>query len=164
MPKLGALLLLKRLLVVAPASDWLMEVVLVLGMGTIILGTLGALRQSNTRRMISFGSIAHSGFLLGLVAVDYPDAFWFYGVVYGIMNLGVFYLVDRYEGQEVFLHKQYAFTSNELVVGGAFTLMLVSLVGLPPLAGFTAKLFFFSSLWEVYTQPGQVVYLAFLFI
>jgi len=133
---------------------------------TILLGTLGALRQSNTRRMISFGSIAHSGFLLGFVVLPTDlynqQAFWWYALVYGLMNFGAFYLVDRFEAQSILKNHDYQKLYRETWIGAMFTLVLVSLVGLPPLAGFTAKLFLFSTLWATYLETGSLHEISFL--
>jgi len=167
-PKLGGLLLLKRILQGAGLSfdHWLVTTVLALGICTIIVGTLGALRQSNTRRMISFGSIAHSGFLLGFIVVPISlynqEAFWWYAVTYAIMNLGAFYLIDRFESFNVWKNEEYAQVKGEGWLGAMFTIILVSLVGLPPFAGFTAKLFLFTSLWASYTATGSTIEMAFL--
>ncbi len=168
-PKLAGLVLLGRIVVEANLSfdHWLVETMLYLGMMTILVGTLGALRQSNTRRMISFGAIAHSGFMLPLVIMNGDtsrDTFWIYSLVYALMNLIIFYLIDRAEAQQIFKNREYKYAKKETAVGIAFTLVLISLVGLPPLAGFTAKFLLFSSLWEAYELFHLPVYLIYLII
>lgn len=168
-PKIAGFVLLQRIVLASELdfSYWLITTILGLGIATIAIGTLGALRQSNTRRMISFGSIAHSGFLLSLVVTSsnsYQDAFWWYAAVYGIMNFGAFYLIDRYEAVSVYQNQEYLQSKNETWMGGVFTLILVSLVGLPPLAGFSAKLFLFSSLWEIYLEMEATITLTYLII
>lgn len=169
-PKLSGLILLRRVLMSSGLNydHWLVSIVLVLGISSIVVGTLGALRQSNARRMISFGSIAHSGFLMAFVVI--PDlyynkeAFWWYAVIYGIMNLGAFYVLDGYERRSILNVQDYSNTKGETWMGSVFTLILVSLVGLPPLAGFTAKLFLFSTLWEVYSSMNSILSIIYLLV
>ncbi|MEM6734995.1 MAG: proton-conducting transporter membrane subunit [Bacteroidota bacterium] len=168
-PKLGGLVLLKRVFLnlAFDFSHWLILLVLFFGMATIIVGTFGALRQFNTRRMISFGSIAHSGFLLGLVitpSVEYKEAFWWYSSAYTLMNLAAFYVINRYEDVSIYTNSQYSLSKKETLMAGGFTLILVSLVGIPPLAGFTAKLFLFTSLWEIFIDTGSKTSLTYLLV
>lgn len=151
-PKIAGILLLKRFFESAafPDTDWVIQVTLLLGILTIVIGTLGAFRQSNVRRMISFGAIAHSGFLLpfALIHSETSDAsLWYYTVTYAIMNVAVFLLLDSYERKKLVEIEAYS-QSNDAWMGVLYTLVLVSLIGLPPLAGFTAKLFLFSMLFE----------------
>lgn len=159
-PKLGGMVLLMNLfrLDIFPESHWIYLLVYALGIVTILAGTLGALKQQHARRMIGFGAIAHSGFLLPLILMDSStasNAFWYYGVAYALMNLAVFYLLDNYERNGVSSLNDYKGITANQWVGGSFTLVLVSMVGLPPLAGFTAKLLLFTSLWEGYQLLEQ---------
>ncbi|MEM6643042.1 MAG: proton-conducting transporter membrane subunit [Bacteroidota bacterium] len=168
-PKLAGLLLLRRVLLACELTldHWVTEVLLVLGVVTILVGTFGAIGQNNVRRMISFGSIAHSGFLLGLILAPSghfdKEAFWWYSAIYVIMNIAAFFIVDQYERKGILLSSDYFQSQKSVWLGAVFTLVLVSLVGIPPLAGFTAKLFLFSSLWRSYQVDGQVLQAVFLF-
>ena len=167
-PKLAGLVLLRRIYnsLNFAFDHWLIYGVLILGLLTILVGTLGALKQANTRRMVSFGSIAHSGFLLGFVLIpsgmSNEGAFWWYAVVYGLMNFGAFFLIAYFEASSIIRNDEYVRAKNERWVVVMFTLILVSLVGLPPLAGFTAKLFLFTSLWSIYLETGSVFEVLFL--
>ncbi|MEQ9008980.1 MAG: proton-conducting transporter membrane subunit, partial [Ekhidna sp.] len=168
-PKLAALVLLKRIfdLQIFVSDHWVYSLVLGLGILTIIVGTLGAFRQRNARRMISFGAIAHSGFLLPFALIQSSTAyesFWYYSVVYAVMNMAAFYLLDMYERKGIDEIDDYKQTSKSVWVGATFSLILVSLVGLPPLAGFTAKLFQFTTLWEGYSSFGNSQMLWYLIV
>ncbi|WP_421762578.1 NADH-quinone oxidoreductase subunit N [Ekhidna sp.] len=168
-PKLAGLVLLKHLMEIGffPKDHIVYELILVLGIVTIIIGTLGAFMQSNVRRMISFGAIAHSGFLLPFAIMSSEtsyEAFWFYSVIYMIMNFGVFYLLDECERKDLTLLKDYSNSSISVWIGGAFTLILISLVGLPPLSGFSAKFFLFSTLWEYYQSSNSGYFLSYLIV
>lgn len=165
-PKLAALVLLYRIVQTDAIPDWMYNLTLSLGILTIVFGTLGALRQSNVRRMISFGAIAHSGFLLPFVLIDSTTAlesFWWYSNVYTVMNLAIFFLISAFERNEIYEWKKYS-SSNQTWIGISITIILVSLVGLPPLAGFTAKFLLFSSLWEFFNLSSNELYVLYLLI
>ncbi|MEO1256474.1 MAG: proton-conducting transporter membrane subunit, partial [Bacteroidota bacterium] len=166
-PKLAGLVLLGRILSEAQLSPdhWVLKVILWSGIATILIGTLGAIKQSNTRRMISFGAIAHSGFMLPLVIVSSDtsrDAFWLYSVIYALMNMMIFYLVDRAEAQQMYKNEHYQWARKEVVFGVSLVTILLSLVGLPPFAGFTAKFLLFATLWENYELSKQPIYIIYL--
>ena len=168
-PKLAGLILLGRLISSAQLAfdHWLLEVVLWSGIITMLVGTLGAIKQSNSRRMISFGAIAHSGFMLPLVIMEgttSEDAFWFYAVIYALMNAIIFYLIDRAEEQELYKNQDYQRGFKEVFIGVSLTAVLISLTGLPPFAGFTAKFLLFSFLWQTYEVLGNHVYLIYLLV
>jgi NADH-quinone oxidoreductase subunit N len=166
-PKLGALVLLYRIVQTDVLPFWMINASLALGMATIVFGTLGALKQSNVRRLISFGAIAHSGFLLPFAFMNSTTAlesFWWYSCAYATMNLGIFYLINAYEQKGIFNWKEYSSLSQETWLGVSLTIILVSLIGLPPLAGFTAKFLLFSSLWEFSNMSSSELYVAYLLV
>lgn len=167
-PKLAALVLLHRIFQTGVIDNWIAQLCLILGLLTIVLGTFSALRQKNARRMISLGAIAHSGFLLPLALVSSEtasQAFWWYAVVYAIMNVAIFYLIDEYEKNEVFELADYDGLGNaNPQVGVVITIVLISLIGLPPLAGFTAKFFMFGTLWESYSLNGETLTMIYLVV
>jgi NADH-quinone oxidoreductase subunit N len=149
-PKVGAFALILRLFVEALGplrADWL-QVVIVLAILTMTLGNLVALTQTNVKRMLAYSSIAHTGYMLvGLAAfaAGQPlglQGLLFYGAAYSFMNLGAFAVIAA-------LQKRAGVTSNldtfaglgrrETWLGILMTLFLLSLTGIPPLAGFWAK-------------------------
>ena len=153
-PKLGALALAVRLLVEGSAglaSFW-EPMLAALAVLSLILGNVAAIAQTNIRRMLAYSTISHVGFiLLGLVAGSPGgvQAALFYTIVYVIMAAGTFGFLVMLgsRGQEV----------NELDdLRGLwqrspwFTLMMVllmiSMIGVPPLAGFYAKWWVLSAL------------------
>src|ERR1700687_2395574 len=130
---------------------------------TMTGANLAALTQSNLKRLLAYSSIAHVGYmLLGLVAlasVDYPAPAFFDGfkgillylLVYTFMNLGAFAVVTSLRQRNVI--------GDEIDdIAGLFTrapteavlmlIFLLSLAGIPPLAGFYGKYFIFLSLME----------------
>ncbi|MDE0471569.1 MAG: NADH-quinone oxidoreductase subunit N [Ekhidna sp.] len=167
-PKLSGLILLHNLLsqIRFSTSHWVVEMVMLMGMITVIAGTLGALRQTNARRMIAFGSIGHTGFLFVFAIGNQlsMDAFWFYALVYAIMNIAVFYIIHCFETHSIEQNNQYALINNQTLMLVSFTFVLISLVGIPPLSGFTAKFFLFSYLWNWYQSSQSNWILAYLLI
>jgi NADH-quinone oxidoreductase subunit N len=149
-PKIGAFALILRLFVEALPdlrAEWL-PVIVVLAAVTMTLGNLVALTQTNVKRMLAYSSIAHTGYMLvGLAAfaadqIRGLEGLLYYGAAYAFMNLGAFAVVAA-------LQKRAGVTSNldtfaglgrrEPVLGAIMTLFLLSLTGIPPLAGFLAK-------------------------
>jgi NADH-quinone oxidoreductase subunit N len=126
-------------------------------------GNLAALTQTNLKRLLAYSSIAHVGYmLLGLIAlcsVDYPaPAFTdgykgvlFYLLVYTFMNLGAFAVVTSLRQREIIgdelddIAGLYSRAPAETVM---MLIFLLSLAGIPPLAGFYGKYFIFLSLIE----------------
>jgi NADH-quinone oxidoreductase subunit N len=118
---------------------------------TMIIGNLGALTQSNIKRMLAYSSIAHAGYLLvGLTAHSLLGAqgVLFYLMAYAFMNLGAFAVVQFVANQnERFIEiKDYAGVGFRYpFLGFSLSVFLISLAGIPLTAGFTGKLFLFSA-------------------
>ena len=118
---------------------------------TMTLGNLTALQQSNLKRLLAYSSIAHAGYMLmGLVVwTGYGvSAMLLYFVVYLIMNLGAFFAVQKL-AEEVGSEDIEDFRGlgpRMPVVGIFLGIFMISLVGLPPTAGFIGKLFLFNAL------------------
>ncbi len=138
-----------------PASQGWSNVLIVLAVLTMVVGNVLALPQRNLKRMLAYSSIAHAGYLLlGLVAVGRSHdsagagAVLFYLAAYTFMNLGAFGVLVLIRNRRPF-----AYTLEELAGLGrsmpltalALTLFMLSLTGIPPLAGFWAKFFIFSA-------------------
>ena len=154
-PKIGAFALVLRLFVEALGplrGDWYLAIA-VLAALTMTVGNLSALGQDNIKRMLAYSSIAHTGYILVGVAVfagaSDPtvqalgiQAVLFYGVAYTFMNLGAFAVVAA-------LQRRPGVTSQIATFGGLgrrapglgllMTLFMLSLVGIPPTAGFFGK-------------------------
>jgi NADH-quinone oxidoreductase subunit N len=130
---------------------------------TMTWANLAALTQTNLKRLLGYSSIAHVGYmLLGLVAfasVQYPspaftDGFkgiLLYLLVYTFMNLGAFAVVTSLRQRDVIgdeiddIAGLYSRAPTEAVL---MLIFLLSLAGIPPLAGFYGKYFIFLSLME----------------
>jgi NADH-quinone oxidoreductase subunit N len=149
-PKIGAFALILRLFVGAldPAkTDWLV-IVIVLAATTMTLGNLVALTQNNVKRMLAYSSIAHTGYMLvGLAAyaggqIGGLQGLLYYGAAYTFMNLGAFAIVaalQRRPGVTSQLDTFAGLVRREPVLTILMTLFMLSLTGIPPTAGFFAK-------------------------
>jgi NADH-quinone oxidoreductase subunit N len=130
---------------------------------TMTGANLAALTQTNLKRLLAYSSIAHVGYmLLGLVAfasVDYPSPAFFDGfrgillylMVYTFMNLGAFAVITSLRQRDVIgdelddIAGLYSRAPTEAVL---MLIFLLSLAGIPPMAGFYGKYFIFLSLME----------------
>ncbi|MEO8437780.1 MAG: NADH-quinone oxidoreductase subunit N [Chloroflexota bacterium] len=151
LPKVGAFALILRLFVegLGPLADWWLPVVIVLATLTMTLGNLVALTQDNVKRMLAYSSIAHTGYMLvGLAAWarnpagDGISALLFYGVAYAFMNLGAFAVIAALQKRAGVTSSLATFAGlgrREPILGVLMTLFLLSLIGIPPTAGFFAK-------------------------
>src|ERR1700686_3152793 len=117
---------------------------------SIVIGNLAALAQSNVRRLLAYSAVAHAGYtLLGLVAGgrDGFGATLFYTTVYAFTLIGAFgvvALVRRQTGGDD-LTNFAGLRARSPLLAGCMSVFMLSLAGLPPLAGFFGKFYLFSA-------------------
>lgn len=148
-PKIAAAWLGIRLMHLIPTE--MGEVVAILAILTLLVGHLGALGQTNTKRLLAYSSIAHGGFMAMawlFPAEEGTKALIFYGLTYGLSTMLVFNLVDDEPYEREDLAKWNGYASREPWKAGFLLVGLVSLIGLPPAGTFLAKITYFSLLWE----------------
>ena len=141
---------------------------------TMIGGNFAALTQNNLKRLLAYSSIAHVGYmLLGLVASDNVEnktgiqGILVYLLVYTFMNLGAVAVITSLRRKEIIgddlddIAGLYFKRPTEAVL---MLLFLLSLAGIPPLAGFWGKYFIFLSLIQTghYTLAAVAVLFAVL--
>ncbi|MEA3335452.1 MAG: NADH-quinone oxidoreductase subunit N [Chloroflexota bacterium] len=125
-----------------------------LAIATMTLGNLAALRQTSLKRMLAYSGIAHAGYaMVGLVAGTSQgvSAVLFYLFVYAFMNLGAFAVVLAMEhlGDNDVTREQLAGLSDrQPLLAAAMAVFMFALAGIPPLAGFFAKLYVFGAAVE----------------
>jgi NADH-quinone oxidoreductase subunit N len=128
---------------------------------TMFVGNLGALVQTNVKRLLAYSSIAHAGYILvGFAAVTYlagnPEggaapayaAVLFYLVGYALMKLGAFTIVSELGGQgekHLSLDDYAGLGQRQPVAAAVLSLFLLSLLGLPITAGFFGKFYIFKA-------------------
>lgn len=117
---------------------------------TMTLGNVAALLQSNLKRLLAYSSIAHSGYILmGAVVLSEEgiQAMLAYMVIYLFMNLGAFLVVIVvHDNVGSFDLKDYAgIWKRSPMLTIAMAIFLLSLMGIPPFAGFLAKFYIFAA-------------------
>ena len=152
-PKIGALIAMARLLAILPeeASGW-RPVVAVVAALTMTLGNLAALSQDDVRRLLGWSAVSQAGYgLMGVVALGrsrlaLPSLLYF-SLAYALATLAAFGVVVILRGQADRL--QYAgLAATRPWLATAMLVSLLSFIGVPPLAGFTAKLALFGATLE----------------
>jgi NADH-quinone oxidoreductase subunit N len=117
---------------------------------SIVVGNLVALAQSNVRRLLAYSAVAHTGYtLLGLVAGGGEgfSATLFYTTIYGFTLVGAFSvvaLVRQMTGDDD-LKNFVGLRARSPLLAGCMAIFILSLAGLPPLAGFFGKFYLFSA-------------------
>lgn len=135
------------------AADWSGALWLI-SVLTMTVGNVTALLQRNVKRMLAYSSIAHAGYLLvGMVAGGEAGgaAVLFYLLTYALMTLGAFAVVVAVgrQGEANELIDDYAGIANRSpFLGIAMSVFMLSLAGIPPLAGFVGKFYIFSAAVE----------------
>jgi NADH-quinone oxidoreductase subunit N len=147
----------------APVRRFFVTLTALVAIVTCTFGNLAAYGQKNIKRMLAYSTISHAGFMMmpvaAAVALAGRDnegartavaAVLFYATVYLFMNLGAFaiiaFLRNSMRSEEI---KDYAgLIGRSPLAAVSLTLILVSLIGLPPLAGFWPKLRVLQSLYE----------------
>ncbi|MHC5021206.1 MAG: NADH-quinone oxidoreductase subunit N [Planctomycetota bacterium] len=162
--------LLLRMVVAAtpPGTEVLIwpTLVAVLAAATMTLGNFAALRQTNLKRLLAYSSVAHAGYLMmAIAAVGRGESnalsfqsIAFYLTAYALMNLaafGIVLFVRNSTGRED-LDAYRGLGWRHPWVGVAFTVLLFSLIGIPPMAGFFGKLFLFQAV----ISAGGLIWLA----
>lgn len=155
--------LLLRMVVAAtpPGTDTLIwpTIIAVLSAATMTLGNFAALRQTNVKRLLAYSSVAHAGYLMmAIAAVGRSEtntltfqSIAFYLTAYALMNLaafGIVLFVRNSTGRED-IETYRGLGWRQPWVGVAFTVLLFSLIGIPPMAGFFGKLFLFQAVLSV---------------
>jgi NADH-quinone oxidoreductase subunit N len=155
-PKLAAFAMVMRLLVeglLPLAVDW-QQMLVLLAIGSLLVGNLAAIMQTNLKRMLAFSTISQMGFvLLGLVAgvvngspllaANAYSSSMFYVVSYVLTTLGTFGVMlllsrEGFESEEI---SDFAgLNQRSPLYAGVMAICLFSLAGIPPMVGFYAKL------------------------
>ena len=149
---------------------FMVYVVALMAAVTCTLGNLAAYGQTNMKRLLAYSTVAHAGYLMMGVAAaiamagvtvagtrDAVTAVAFYLATYVFMNLGAFAIVallrNTLRSEEISAYAGLVRSSPGIVV--AMAVVLVSLIGLPPLAGFVSKFLVFSSLVQAISAGAE---------
>ena len=173
-PKLAAFAITIRLLVdglLPLAIDW-QQMLAVLAIGSLLVGNLAAIAQTNLKRMLAYSTISQMGFvLLGLMSgvingnVDATavenaySASMFYVITYVLTTLAAFGVIlllarEGFESEEI---SDFAgLNQRSPLYAGVMAVCLFSMAGIPPLVGFYAKL----AVLQALVASGQTIYIA----
>jgi len=153
-PKAAAFAVLLRVVftINAPGRVGLLWVAAALSM---TLGNVGALVQTNVKRLLAYSSIAHAGYLLMAFAVTGSQdsvggisAAMFYTAAYAAMNVGAFAVVSHFGSageRYVSLEDYEGLGRSSPLLAAMLTIFLLSLIGIPMTGGFFAKFYVFSA-------------------
>ncbi|PYN79144.1 MAG: NADH-quinone oxidoreductase subunit N [Candidatus Rokuibacteriota bacterium] len=151
--KAGAFAALIRVLAVTLRGvppDWA-TLLWAVAAATMTVGNVVAIAQSNLKRMLAYSSIAHVGYMLvGLVAggVGGASAVLFYLLTYTFTTAGAFGVItlcERARVEAVEVGDYAGLARRHPVLAAALGVFLLSLIGIPPLAGFVAKFYVFGA-------------------
>src|SRR5438477_5828402 len=126
---------------------------------SIVIGNLLALAQSNVRRLLAYSAVAHAGYtLIGFVAGDRDgfSAALFYITVYAVTLVGAFGVVGvvrRETGGDDYANFS-GLVSRSPLLAGCMAIFMLSLAGIPPLAGFFGKFYLFSAALHAVGNQG----------
>jgi len=151
-PKAAAFAAFMRILVLGldKMQDEWTSMLWLLAVLTMVVGNVIAIYQTNLKRMLAYSSIAHAGYaLVGLVAANAIgiSGILFYMLAYTFMNLGAFgvLVLAGKKGEDNLTLEGFAgFGFKRPFLGVAMCIFLVSLMGIPPTAGFSGKFYIFA--------------------
>jgi NADH-quinone oxidoreductase subunit N len=163
--KVAAFFALIRVLDVAfqPLTWIWTPVIYALAIASIVVGSVLAIAQRDVKRMLAYSSVAQAGFILtGLTAADVTGirAAMFYLIVYSLMTVGSFgivMLVSARGEEQTSLDAYAGLARRSPGLAALMALFLLSLAGIPPTAGFIAKVTVFSAAIGAGNWPLAVV-------
>ena len=155
-PKIAALTVFIRFLYVPFVNlidQWQM-IIIFLSLASMIFGAVSAIGQKNLKRLIAYSSIGHMGYALAGLAVGTNSGIQssiIYISIYVIMNLGIFCCLFMMKRKDKFfdnLEDLSGLSKNHPIISLSLLILLFSLAGIPPMAGFFAKFYIFMSVIE----------------
>jgi NADH-quinone oxidoreductase subunit N len=155
-PKAAAFAIFLRVFMTAfaPMAGRWVAVLWSISLLTMIVGNFAALMQTNVKRLLAYSSIAHAGYVMVALTAHSESgtaAAMFYLAVYVFMNIGAFAVVAYFarKGERyVELDDLAGLGTRQPVVAALFTLILLSLIGVPPTGGFFGKFYIFKAALE----------------
>jgi len=131
------------------AHSTIVPLLLLMAVASMAVGNLGALRQANVKRLLAYSAIANAGYIL-VAVVAFTDAgraaAMFYAIVYAIATLGAFAVVSVWNdrlGREALIDDFRGAWKTSPGLSLALLVFVLSLAGIPPLAGFVGKFYLF---------------------
>ncbi|MBO6490899.1 MAG: NADH-quinone oxidoreductase subunit NuoN [Pelagibacteraceae bacterium] len=160
-PKVAALTVFIRFLYVPfinVIGQWQM-IIIFISLASMILGAVAAIGQTNIKRLMAYSSIGHMGYALAGLATASNVGIQgtvIYLSIYLLMNLGIFSCIFMMRRKDIFyedIQDLSGLSKNHPIISFCLLVLLFSLAGIPPLAGFFAKFYIFMAVIkaEMYT-------------
>ena len=155
-PKIAALTVFIRFLYVPFINmmDQWQPIIIFLSIASMIFGAIAAIGQKNLKRLIAYSSIGHIGYALAGLSVGTNEGLQssiVYLSIYIVMNLGFFSCLLMMKKNDLYfetIEDLSGLSKNHPILSLCFLIVLFSLAGIPPLAGFFAKFYIFKSVIE----------------
>jgi NADH-quinone oxidoreductase subunit N len=149
-PKIAALALITRVFMgpFGHLADQLRQVVVVISIASMVLGSVAAIGQTNIKRLLAYSSIGNMGYaLVGLAAAsqDGVRAIMIYAAIYMVMTIGAFAVVLMMKQKDRMVEQISDLSGlgdRQPMLALAMTIMMFSMAGIPPLAGFLTIMMF----------------------
>tara|TARA_Y100000590_G_C15660404_1_gene992361 strand:+ start:260 stop:1672 length:1413 start_codon:yes stop_codon:yes gene_type:complete len=155
-PKIAAITVFIRFMYVPFANliDQWQSIIVLLSISSMILGAVAAIGQNNLKRLMAYSSIGHMGYALAGLAAGTKEGIQstiIYLTIYLVMNLGAFGCIFMMKRKNVFYENVSdlsGLSKNHPLFAFSFLIILFSLAGIPPMAGFFAKFYIFMAVIE----------------
>jgi len=155
-PKIAALTVFIRFLYVPFLNliDQWQIILIFISIASMLFGAIAAIGQKNLKRLIAYSSISHIGYALAGLATGSNDGIQssvMYMTIYIIMNLGFFSCLLMMKRNNIYYEQiddLSGLSKNHPLLSLSLLIILFSLAGIPPLAGFFAKFYIFKSVIE----------------
>ncbi len=155
-PKVAALTVFIRFLYVPFINmiDQWQSIIIFLSIASMIFGAVAAIGQTNLKRLVAYSSISHVGYALAGLSVGTNEGIQssiVYISIYLLMNLGLFSCLFMMKRNDQYFEKiedLSGLSKNHPLLSLSLLIILFSLAGIPPLAGFFAKFYVFKSVIE----------------
>ena len=155
-PKIAAVTVFIRFMYVPFINviDQWQGIIIFLSIGSMILGAVAAIGQSNIKRLMAYSSIGHMGYILAGIStgsnIGVQNSI-IYLTIYLVMNLAAFSCIFMMKRENIFyenINDLSGLSKNHPALAFSFLIILFSLAGIPPLAGFFAKFYIFTAVIE----------------
>ena len=136
---------------------------------SMLLGNLVAIRQTSLRRLLAYSAIAHAGYMLLAIAAHTTQsltALLYYVITYALATLGAFAVIAVVEDQKGSdeISSFDGLSRQVPVLSFCLAIFILSLAGIPPLAGFFGKFYLFVTVIASTPQPTEMLWLVVLAI
>ncbi len=155
-PKIAALTVFIRFMYVPFVNviDQWQSIIIFLSIASMILGAVAAIGQKNIKRLLAYSSIGHMGYALAGLATATNSGVQssiIYLIIYLVMNVAIFGCVFMMRRENIYyenINDLSGMSKNHPLLSLSFLIILFSLAGIPPLAGFFAKFYIFMAVIE----------------